>query len=63
MTEKTTTEYIEHMGSTYAVSELREEARREREHASNIEQHNADGARQARRRADRIEAALRAGGA
>lgn len=47
MTETT----IEYRGSTYAVSELREEARRELDHASNIEQHNADGARQARARA------------
>lgn len=52
------TTYITVRGYTYDVDELIEEARRCREHADAIEQHDVDGARRARAHAERIDDAI-----
>lgn len=52
------TTYITVRGFTYDVAELIEEGRRCREHADTIEQHDVDGARQVRVRAERIDLAI-----
>ena len=52
---------ITYMGHVYDADQLKAEARREREHADNIEKLNPTGARQARARAERIEGALKQG--